>query len=144
MTMIGYDTLPLFTANALASGSTGDKATLKVPPGKWELERSFVVWEGASAHATAAIVAFDIRPTAGSDTGRGSGDAGIVKKVASVAQQGKMTYWFPSTKVFVSGGNEIIVEVTTAQGEALAFAGGVVLRSSPESQVNLANEVLTA
>jgi hypothetical protein len=46
--------------------------------------------------------------------------------------------------VFVSGGNEIIVEVTTAQGEALAFAGGVVLRSSPESQVNLANEVLTA
>lgn len=141
MSMIGYDVYPLLTAAALASGSTGDKATLTIPPGKWEVERSFVTWEGASAHATAAIVKFD---TVVAGASRGDGDAGVIKKVASVAQTNKQTYWKPSTALFLSGGAQVVVEVTTAQGEALAFSAGLVLKASPEAQVNLSNEVLTA
>ena len=144
MTMIGYDNLPLNTAAALASGSTGDKATLTVPPGYWEFVRSYVTWEGASAHATAAVIAFDIASAAG----RGDGDAGVIKKTASLDEQYTQTYWEPPAtvagRVFVSGGSQIVVQVTTAQGEALAFAAGVVLKSSPEAQVNLSAENVTA
>lgn len=143
MTMIGYDILPL-SVPGLAGVGTGDKATIVIPPGRWILERSFVVWAGASAHATAAVIAFD---TVRGAT-RGAGDAGIIKKTASVNEIGKMTYWKPSTATSVdvelSGGDLVVVEATTAQGEALTFAAGIVLKQMPEAQVNLTQEVLTA
>lgn len=136
----------------LAMGSTGDKFVIPVPPGKWMVDRSWITIEGASAHATAGIVKFDVRITAGSDTGRTDGTAGVLKKTASVAETGKMIYWLPpsattgasGTKTYVQGGYQIVIEVTTAQGEALAFSGGVALRELPEAATNVATMALTA
>jgi len=151
--MVGYnDRVTLLSAVALAMGSTGDKATLVVPPGKWEVIESFINIEGTSAHATAGIVKVDVRPVAGQDTNRTDGTAGVLKKTASVAETGKQIYWLPpsatvgaaATKVYVQGGYQLVVEVTTAQGEALGFSAGVSLKEVPETYANIATMALTA
>lgn len=135
----------IISGAALASGSTGDKATLAAPFRRGEILEAWVEWEGASTHATSAIVAFDKRPTAGSDTGRGSADVATVNKVASVNKQGKRTYSdLRSAPVAFNGGQEVVVEVTTANGEALAFKAGLVVREVPSIfQDNTALEATT-
>jgi hypothetical protein len=136
--MIGTnDVIPLVTGGALAAGSTGDKATIAVPF-KCEVAMLFVLVTGTSAHATAAVIKFDKRVTAGSDTGRGDGDVGAISKTASLDQQGKYLYERPATRVLLEPGQEVIVEVTTAQGEALTFTAGLLVRESPEDPANIA------
>ena len=119
----------------LALGSTGDKATLVIPF-KCVVKRAFVVINGASAHATAAVVKFDKRPTAGSDTGRGDGDVAVISKTASVNQQGKYLYEDPATKIVLNEGAQVIVEVTTANGDALVADAGLLLEYNPEILAN--------
>ena len=145
--MIGYDDLHSLPASAfaVALGSTGDKVTFRVPY-RCRVEMVAAVIEGASAHATAAIIKFDKRPTASSDTGRGDGDVGVVKKLASTAQTGKFIYQRPATAalaVVLKPGEEVIGEVTTAQGEALAASLFVLVRQTPEDPANEANMVAT-
>lgn len=122
-------------ATNLASNSTGDKATLLIPF-KCRLKRSYVVVNGTSAHATAFVIKFDKRPTAGSDTGRGDGDCGVVSKTASVAQQGKYLYEDAATSIILDEGDQVIVEVTTAQGEACVVDAGILVEYIPERPGN--------
>lgn len=149
MSGVFHEDISVHSAAGLAAGSTGDKATLKCPFMKCEVVRAWVEWEGADANATAAVVKFDKRPTAGSDTGRGDGDVAILKKVASLNQQGKRTYTevnltgFPATRVTWEAGQEIVVEVTTAQGAALAFSAGVTVRQIPQRPADVAAMVAT-
>lgn len=135
MSAIYHEDIPIVSATGLASNSTGDKATLSVPF-QCQVVRAFVIWEGTSANATAAIIKFDKRVTAGSDTGRGDGDVAVIKKVASVNKQGKMTYK-DVTGVTLAPGDEVVVEVTTADGAANAFTAGLIVRHVPEVAANL-------
>lgn len=133
--MYTYNPIAVVSANALASATTGDKAVLTVPY-KCKLKRAFVVVEGASVNAVAAVIKFDIRPIAGSDTNRTDGTAGVISKAASVNQQGKYLYEDPATLVTLSEGQQVVVEVTTANGDALAFTGGILVEYIPERPGN--------
>lgn len=133
-----HELIPLMTGAALASNSTGDKATIGVPF-KAVVQMACVKWEGASTHATAAVIKFDKRPTAGSDTGRGDGDVAVVNKVASVNKQGKVTYKQPASRITLVPGEEVVVEVTTANGDALAFQAWLLVERVPEVPANLSN-----
>jgi len=133
----------LQTARGLASGSTGDKATVVVPGGQFDVVRAEVTWEGTSVHATVAVIKFDKRPTANSDTGRGNGDVGVITKTAADVS-GKTFYTAPAAAITVDAGDEIVVEVTTANGDAVGFSAAVKLRERPEAIANLPNAVLSA
>ena len=120
----------------IATNSTGDKWIFNIPF-KCELVRAALVVEGSSANATAAVVKFDIRVTAGTDTGRGDGDAGVLSKTASVSQQGKMLYEDPAARVTMYPGYQVVVEVTTADGAANAMCPILYLREVPEVPANI-------
>lgn len=128
----------LISAVSLAMGTTGDKATLTVPF-NCEVRRVFVLIQGTDANATAGVVKFDKRPTAGSDTGRGDGDVGTISKTASLNEQGKYLYEDPTSHIALKEGEQVIVQVTTAQGAALAFTAGIVIQRSPEDAANNTN-----
>jgi len=90
-----------------------------------------------------AVIKFDKRPTAGTDTGRGDGDVGVITKTAANVQ-GKTFYAAPAAAITVDAGDEIIVDVTTANGDACAFGAAVKLRERPEAIANLPNAVKSA
>ena len=119
----------------LATNTTGDKATLVVPF-KCVVKRAFVVVNTASVSATAFVIKFDKRPTAGSDTGRGDGDVAVISKTASVDQQGKYLYEDPSSRVTLDEGEQVMVEVTTANGDACAVDAGILVEYTPEIPAN--------
>jgi len=113
----------------IATNSTGDKWIFPVPF-KANVMRFGLVVQGSSANATAAVVALDHRVTAGSDTGRV--ELLVISKTASVSQQGKFLYQDPATSIAVDEGDELVVEVTTADGAANAMTPVVILRQIPE------------
>ncbi|HYE94550.1 MAG TPA: hypothetical protein VEA38_26180 [Terriglobales bacterium] len=132
------------TSAQIALGSTGDKATFTIPV-KMEWYRSQLVIESTSSHATQAVVKFDKRPTAGSDTGRGDGDCGVITKPASNVQ-GKVIYDEPASteSVMLDEGDQVVVEVTTANGDACNAVAQLIGRVIPESKANNAAMQATA
>jgi len=123
----------------LAGDSTGDKHAFTIPPGNWVLKEFGTTIASASTHATAAVISFEKRPTAGSDTGRTV--LGTITKTLSVNQQGKHLWQRPTTRVQLKGGEQVVVEVTTANGDTLAFVPQLVLEESPETYANLTTHV---
>lgn len=124
----------------IALGSAGDKLIITSPV-KCQVLRLFAVIEGTSAHATAAVISFDGRTLAGSDTGRGDGDVGRLSKTAGVNQQGKYLYEEPATSIIFDEGEQIVVEVTTANGDAVTAVVGLLVRPSAERPANNTNMV---
>lgn len=127
--------LEVFWVSNVATNSTADIATFPIFK-KYRVHMVAAVVNGSSDHATAFTIAFDKRPTAGSDTSRGDADCGQVSKTASTSQQGKMLYDFPSSVVTVDEGDQIIAQVTVANGEACAVDVGVVLEYIPDVVTN--------
>lgn len=119
----------------IATNSTGDKLVMTIPY-KCIVERVFAVVEEASTHATGFVIKFDNRPTAGSDTGRGDGDVGALTKTVSVSQQGKMLYEEPSSTITLNEGEQVVAEVTTANGDACTAVVGIVVRPMAERPAN--------
>jgi len=126
MSVVYSGPVPLLGGTALQTSTTGDKATIPVPF-KCRVEYVWALVNTASAHATAFVLKFDKRPTAGSDTGRGDGDVGVLSKTASASQAGKMLYERPSTHIELNAGDQVIAEVTTANGDACLVDAGVVV-----------------
>lgn len=121
--------------------ATGDKATFTVPPFKCILYQVAVTC--ASADAGGATVKFDIRPTAGSDTSRGDGDAGVVT-IPAASQSGKVLVDTAFRGLSVTPGQQIVMEVTAEGVAANAFAiGQVWLQYDPEEIGNLTKVVET-
>ncbi len=119
----------------IATHSTGDVYAFAIPF-KAKVRKVWVLVQGASSHATRFIIKFDKRVTAGSDVGRGDGDVGAISKTASISQQGVFLYEIPSSMVTVEEGDEIVAQVTTANGEACAAWVGVELEYIPEEPGN--------
>jgi len=135
-----YDNLHHMCAAAVATDSTADVATFPIGF-KANVKYVYALVNGTSAHATAFVIKFDKVPLAGSATGRGDGDCGQVSKTASVNQQGKFLYDIPAAHVSVEPGDQIVAQVTTANGEACAVDVGVVLEYVPEVIGNVADMV---
>lgn len=130
------DLVPIVSAAGLATNSAADIATLTVPF-KCEVRRAFVLVTGTSAHATAFVIKFDRRQTAGSDgADRGDGDVATISKTASTNQQGKFLYEDPSTRVTLAEGDEVVAQVTTANGDACTATVGILVERIPESVGN--------
>lgn len=125
------DTYPYVTAQ-FSTGTTGDKATITISE-RCKVERVFCVVEGTEA--TAATVKFDKRPTAGSDTGRGDGDVGVISFGAS-NQQGKMLYENPTTTILLDEGDQVVVEVTVASTGAKNTVAGMKVSRVAETPAN--------
>lgn len=147
--MIGnQDCIPLMAHATIATDSTGDKLTLTVPF-RCEVVTAFAVLQTASVSGTPFVIKFDRRVTAGSDTGRGDGDVAVLKKVATLDQQGKYIYGRPggtgqpTTAVILKPGEQVVVEVTTANGDACVVVPGLLVRDSPEDLRNEAAAVIT-
>ena len=143
--MIGYQDLIPLPAQGISpnygliySDSTGDKVIFSVPF-KCEVVLVGVAVTGASTHATGFVLKFDKRPTAGSNTGRGDGDIGVLSKTASTNEQGKVLYERvgSTAPVMLDEGDEVVAELTTAHGDSLSIGVPFVLvRQSPEDPRN--------
>lgn len=117
--------------------ATGDKATINAPMFKTILYQVGVLC--TTTDAGGATVKFDRRILAGSDTGRGDGDAGVVTIPAS-NQQGKFLVDTAFRGLIIQPGDQIIMEVTAEGVSASAFAFGAVwLQYLPENIGNLSD-----
>lgn len=147
--MIGVtDVIALMVHATIATDSTGDKLTISIPF-RCEVVEAAVLVQGTSSSATPFIIKFDKRVTAGSDTGRGDGDVAVLKKVVSLNQQGKHINGRPggtgqpTTAVILKKGEQVVVEVTTANGDACTVTPELHVRQTPEDDRNEANVVAT-
>jgi hypothetical protein len=146
MSGVYHEDIPVVVVASSDSAATGDKGSWVVPF-KCQVVQSQVVWLGNSAHATGAVVAFDRRVLPTSDVGRVDGACGVIKKAASVNKQGIVTYWVPpnaNARPVLEVGDEVVVEVVTANGAALLIAAQLIIRRIPETPANQPEMELTA
>lgn len=132
--------VPVQSAQITSSNATGDKAIFTIPQ-KCEVVDARVTVEGTEA--TACVIAFDRRPLAGSDTGRGAADIGSIALTAA-NNQGKVFYDLAARGVILDAGDQVVVEVTTASTAAKNFVAGLMLRYLPEVYANQLDMVETA
>jgi len=96
---------------------------------------------------TTPEVKFDWRPDAGSDTNRGDGDLGhIYLGVTGISAPGDVGYDLAGMSKDLEPGNEIVLQVTTAQyGADLGkIRPQVLVRYKPETMANLSAMTETA
>lgn len=120
--------------------SAADKATFSFAfPAR--IERIALICQ--SADTGGATVKFDKRPLAGSDSGRGDGDIGVLTVPAS-SLAGKVLYKKLSG-IDVTAGDEVVVEVTAESAAANSFAVAVIeYQRITENPVNLDDAVASA
>lgn len=131
---VGTVNIPIVLIGAQVTGSdsTGDKIIFSIPFKCNVIEAGMVI-EGTEA--TALVVTFDKRITAGSDTGRV--DAGVASITVTAANnQGKVFVNQPATAVTLTYGDQVVVEVTTASSAAKNFVPYIKLDPIPETLAN--------
>lgn len=106
----GTLTQPVIAAADLSA--TGDKATWN-PSGLPATLRRLAVVVTTAVTTPAAVVSLDLRPTAGSNTGRVPGGVGTLT-IPSASPQGRVIYKDLNTTLLP--GQEVVVNVTTAAG----------------------------
>ena len=106
------------------------------------IRAGFTITTTVSSYVS-AVVKFDRRPTAGSDTSRGNGDVGALTIVTTTAA-GKAVYentdyvdagtgaWVAS----LDEGEQVVVEVTTAATSAGAGVPWLLVEINPERPAN--------
>lgn len=100
------------------------------------------VTETCGGETTTPVFKFDIRPTAGSDAGRGDGDAGVLN--LGTTEAGKFAYDDSKRGTRLYPGQEIVCQLTTAAtgtGAAGHIRPCVLVKYWPETFVNLSNAV---
>ena len=122
----------------------GDIGTFVVPY-KCEVDHAqLVVTEECAGSTSTPVVAFDKRPTAGSDTDRGAAD--IANFVCSTTAAGKCLYDEAGKGTVLEPGEEVVVElVTAAVGTPTGhFIPQLLVWALPEVFGNLSAMVETA
>lgn len=129
--------VPLYLVSAQFDlDTTGDKATFTAPPFRTVLYGVGITVD--STDAGGGVVKFDRRPTAGSDTSRGDGDAGVVTIPAS-NQQGKVLIDTAFRGLAINPGDQIVAEVTSDPGAGPTMYAQVWLQYDPEEVGNLSD-----
>lgn len=141
---------PDWIAAAGAAGAsltaTGDKAVFPIPCKCVVDSVGVVVTTTCAGATTTPVVDFDLRPTAGSDTGRGTG-GDVAHLVLGTAAGGKVMYDRAAEGLVLTPGQEVVVECATAAtggtptGTCRPF---LVVRPVAEEPVNLTKMVETA
>ena len=103
---------------------------------KCELLELHVVNKGTSTHATAFVVNFRKRVTAGTATGDSSIGT-ITRPTPATSTQGKDFYQRPTTKITLQPGQEVVVVVDTANGNACTIQAGILVEPMPEDPGNI-------
>lgn len=114
--------------------TAADKATLYAPMFKSRVHLAAVSIAGTDAGG--ATIKFDRRITAGSDTGRGDGDAGVVIIPASNCA-GLVKQDNSARGLIINPGDQIVVEVTAEGVAALNVCAQLWLVYEPEEVGNL-------
>ena len=115
--------------------TVGDKATFTIAH-KCVVKRVQCVI--TSTDAGGGTIAFDKRPTAGSDTARGNADVGALTVPAS-NQQGKVIYRENATLVTLVPGDQVVCEVLTDPGAGATMIPQLVVYYVPETEENMAD-----
>lgn len=122
-----------------------DMAVFLVPFKCEVVEAQCIVTETCVGATTTPVVAFDKRPTAGSDTNRGAADIGSLALSTSTA--GTVIYDKAGVGVTLTPGMEVVCELTTSATGATAaghFHPVLLVKYLPEIKTNLTNMTETA
>ena len=114
-------------STTIALDSTGDKKTFFIPFNCVVQRIGCTITTALTV--TAVVIAFDRRPLPGSDTGRGDADVGTLTAPAAAQVVGRTLY--DDVQVNLKGGEQVVVEVTTA---ASAGAGLPFLEITPRAE----------
>ncbi len=110
------------------------------------VEAQLVITETCAGSTTTPVVAFDSRPTVGSDTNRGAAD--IANFACSTTAAGKVLYDLAGRGVELEPGEEVVVQLVTrptGDGDAAGhFIPVLLVEHVPETKANLSNMTLTA
>ena len=124
--------------------SPADVAVFHVPFKCQVLRAQASVTETCVGSSATPVVAFDLRPTAGSDTNRGVAD--IANFVLATTAAGKTMYDEVALGTVLEPGMEVVVElVTQASGSPAGhIRPELLVQIIPETIANLADRVETA
>lgn len=125
--------------------SPADVAVFGIPFRCAIIEAGMIVTETCAGGTTTPVVTFDKRPTAGSDTDRGSADVGSL--TLSTTAAGKVMYDLVAIGDILEPGEEVVAELlTAATGSSKAGHGRpyLLVEYLPEVNGNLDNKVETA
>jgi hypothetical protein len=125
--------------------AAGDLAVFTVPFKCVLLYSALCVTTACAGLTTTPIVKLDKRPTAGSDTGRGDGDAGVF--TLGTMAQGKFVYFMPTSRVELEPGQEVVMQLTqiaAGTGAAGACRPVLVVEHAAETWGNLDSAVAAA
>jgi hypothetical protein len=117
--------------------SAADVAIAEIESNGVLMFAAVVVTEAVTAATTAPVFKFDIRPTAGTDTGRGDGDAGSIT-VPSGTAIGAVIYDESIKGTRVSAGDQVVFQYATAASGTLTGHVVPMLMFVPEDEM-LAN-----
>jgi hypothetical protein len=125
-------------------GTPGDFAVFTIPYKCTVIRAACTVTEVCAGSTSTPVVAFDKRPTAGSDTSRGAAD--VANFALSTTAAGKVMYDEGGAGVALEPGNEVVVQlVTAAVGTPTGhFRPHLEVMEIPDTPGNLDNLVETA
>jgi len=133
------------TAGLDMDQATGDKGYFVIPFRCQVVLAGAVVTETCAGGDSTPVVAFDKRPTAGSDSERG--DADVANLVLATTAAGKVMYDEDAIGDILEPGEEVVVELVTAaagDGKAGHIRPFLLVEYLPETLANLADMVETA
>ncbi|MFZ5773073.1 MAG: hypothetical protein ACOY4W_16760 [Thermodesulfobacteriota bacterium] len=138
-----FDLIGTESAAGLAlTQAAGDLAVFPIPFKCILLYSALAITTTCGGDTTKPQVKMDIRPTAGSDTGRGDGDAGSFD--LGTMAGGKFVYWMPGTRVELEPGQEVVMQlsqIAAGTGAAGAARPVLVVEHAAEAWANLDSAV---
>ncbi|MEN6421318.1 MAG: hypothetical protein ABFD76_05165 [Smithella sp.] len=125
--------------------AAADVAVFTVPFRCEVIEVGGAVTETCAGGTTTPVIDFDLRPTAGSDSGRGAADLGHL--VLSTTAAGKVMYDMVGVGTILEPGNEVVCQLAI-RADGTGSAGHVrpyiLVMMRSETKANLDNMVETA
>lgn len=113
------------TATLADASATGDKLTFTPAVPVEVLEIGIIVTTALVDAAGGLVLKADLRPTAGSDSGRGDGDVGVMTLTSAQANKvaGKVVRSRFTSPYKVIPGQQVVLDLTTAvdSGAGIAF-----------------------
>ena len=128
-----------------ADQGAADVARFVVPYKCQVVLAGLVITETCAGADSTPVVAFDKRPTAGSDGSRGAAD--IANFVCGTTAAGKVLYDLVAVGTVLQPGDEVIVQLVTAAvgvGKAGHFVPFLMVEVLPETIANMTDMVATA
>lgn len=127
-------------AAAVALTPTGDKGTWPVSGMPKTIRRLTAIVTTATTAADPCTLSFDLRPTAGSNTGRVTGGVGtLIIPGGTVAG----TVVYKAVNVTVRPGQEVVLNATDATAAGVADVG-MTVQEAPETPANVPAMVASA